>query len=76
MTAFVPDYRRIAEDIRAQIRDGRLAPGVQLPTRRELIVTYGVAGGTIDSAILILKTEGWVRGHQGRGVYVVDRPPT
>ena len=76
MTQFVPDYRRIAEDIRAQIRDGRLAPGAQLPTRGELIVAYSVSGGTIDAALLVLKTEGWLRGHQGRGVYVADTPPT
>jgi GntR family transcriptional regulator len=75
VTAFIPDYRRIAEDIRAQIRDGRLAPGQQLPFRRELIIAYGVAGGTVDSALLILKAEGWVRGHQGRGIFVADNPP-
>lgn len=75
MTHFVPDYQRIAEDIRAQIRDGRLQPGQQLPIRRELAAAYGVAGGTIDAALLILKTEGWVRGHQGRGTYVSDSPP-
>jgi GntR family transcriptional regulator len=72
---FVPDYRRVAEDIRQTIRDGRLAPGAKLPVRRELVVQYGVSSITIDNAMLILKAEGWVRGHQGRGTYVADNPP-
>ncbi len=84
MTAFVPDYARIAEDIRQQIRDGRLAPGDQLPLRRELIALYSaawkrrtpVSGTTIDSAMLILKSEGWIIGHQGRGTFVANRPPS
>jgi GntR family transcriptional regulator len=32
---------------------------------------YGVAGGTIDNAIGILRTEGLVRTVTGRGIYVV-----
>lgn len=73
--AFVPDYQRVAADIRQAIKDGRLKPGDRLPTRRELIAQYGVSGQVIDSAMLILKAEGWVRGHQGRGTYVADSPP-
>jgi DNA-binding GntR family transcriptional regulator len=72
---FVPDYRRVAEDIRAGIRDGRLPPGTKLPVRRLLCEQYGVSSITVDNAMLILKSEGWVRGHQGRGTYVADDPP-
>jgi DNA-binding GntR family transcriptional regulator len=73
--AFVPDYQRVAADIRQSIKDGRLKPGDKLPTRRELIAQYGVSGQVIDSAMLVLKAEGWVRGHQGRGTYVADPLP-
>jgi len=72
---FVPDYQRVAADIQQQIRDGRLPAGTKLPTRRELCERYGVSGQVIDSAMIVLKAGGWVRGHQGRGVYVVDNPP-
>jgi DNA-binding GntR family transcriptional regulator len=72
---FVPDYQRVAADITAQIRDGRLKPGDKLPLRRELIVHYGVSAVVIDNAMLILKAGGWVRGHQGKGTYVADAPP-
>jgi GntR family transcriptional regulator len=75
VTAFVPDYQRIAADIREQIRDGRLAPGDKLPTRNGLIDLYRVSGPTIDAAMLVLKTQGWVRGHQGRGTFVAENPP-
>jgi DNA-binding GntR family transcriptional regulator len=40
-----------------------------------LIIAYGVAGGAVDSALLLLKAEGWVRGHQGRGIFVTDNSP-
>ncbi len=75
MTHFVPDHERISTDIRRQIRDGRLAPGEQLPTRQELADRYNVSPGTIDRALLTLKVEGFVRGHQGRGNFVTDTPP-
>jgi DNA-binding GntR family transcriptional regulator len=75
MAAFVPDYQRIADDIIAQIKDGRLPPGTKLPTRRELGERYGVSAQAIDSAMLVLRTGGWVRGHQGRGSFVTDNPP-
>jgi DNA-binding GntR family transcriptional regulator len=75
VSAFVPDYQRVAEDIRRAIRDGRYRPGDQLPIRRVLIAQYGVSGQTIDSAMLVLKAEGWVRGHQGRGTFVAEAPP-
>jgi DNA-binding GntR family transcriptional regulator len=75
VTEFVPDYQRVAEDIRQQIRDGRLRPGDKLPSRAELCTIYKVSQQTVASALLVLKTGGWTRGHQGRGVFVVEEPP-
>lgn len=72
---FVPDYRRVADDIIGMIRDGRLHPGDKLPTRRELGDKYEVSQQTIASALMILQASGWTRGHQGKGVYVSDQPP-
>ncbi|MGN9776015.1 GntR family transcriptional regulator [Micromonospora sp. H33] len=34
---------------------------------------YGVSTQVIRSAMLILRAEGLVEGHQGRGVYVRER---
>jgi DNA-binding GntR family transcriptional regulator len=46
--------------------------GSQLPTKREIAALYGVTPSTVDAAMIVLKTEGLVRGHQGRGVFVVE----
>ncbi|HWB35971.1 MAG TPA: winged helix-turn-helix domain-containing protein [Rugosimonospora sp.] len=76
MTYFVPYHQRIADDIRAQIRDGRLKPGEKLPSRPELAELYKVSPGTVDTALNTLKAQGWVRGHQGVGLFVADQPPS
>jgi DNA-binding GntR family transcriptional regulator len=70
----VPDYQRIADDIRSKVRSGVLQPGDRLPTKRELAVEYEVSMNTVDRALLVLTTDGTVVGQQGRGVYVADRP--
>ncbi len=70
MPPYKPDYRRVADDLREQIRDGRLAPGAKLPTKREMCAHYAVSSQTIESAMLVLKTEGLVEGRQGKGVFV------
>jgi GntR family transcriptional regulator len=75
MAEFVPDYQRVAEDIRQQVRDGRLKPGEQLLSRRALADRYSVSLQVIGSAMILLQGTGWVRGHQGRGTYVADNPP-
>jgi len=72
MSPYKPDYRRVADDLREQIKDGRLAPGAKLPTKREMCAHYGVSSQTIESAMLVLKTEGLLDGRQGKGVYVAQ----
>ncbi|MEV8476200.1 GntR family transcriptional regulator [Streptomyces sp. NPDC051173] len=57
--------RSIADDIRAQIRDGSLRPGEVLPTSRELADHYGVTTRTVSAGIDVLKVEGLVVGEQG-----------
>jgi GntR family transcriptional regulator len=67
-------YVAIADDIRGQIEAGDLPPGTKLPTKRELATRYKVSGQVIDAAMIVLRTEGWVEGQQGKGVYVAARP--
>jgi GntR family transcriptional regulator len=68
-----PFYERIANEIRGQIRSGRLKPGDKLPSTSELCAQYEVSTQVIRSAMLVLRAEGLVEGHQGRGVYVRDK---
>ncbi len=69
----VPVYIQLADILRARIESGELAPRRPVPSKRTLMQDYGVAGGTIDKAIGILRAEGLVRTVTGRGIYVTER---
>jgi DNA-binding GntR family transcriptional regulator len=74
-----PGYLQIADDLRQQIRDGRLAAGQALPSTAQLREEYEVSAGVVKAAISVLRTEGVVIGQQGKGVFVrdqADTPPT
>lgn len=68
-----PGYLQIADDLRQQVADGRLAPGDSLPSIAQLCQRYEVSSGVVKSAISVLRTEGVVIGQQGKGVFVRDR---
>jgi DNA-binding GntR family transcriptional regulator len=77
MPAREADYERVANDIRSKIRTGQWPAGMKLPTKEQLREMYGaggelMAGSTIDTAMLVLRTEGYVIGHQGRGRFVAE----
>jgi DNA-binding GntR family transcriptional regulator len=74
-----PGYLQIADDLRQQIRDGRLAAGQALPSTARLREEYDVSAGVVKAAISVLRTEGAVIGQQGKGVFVrdqADAPPS
>ena len=48
-------------------------PDRALPSIRTLQQTYGIADGTIQEALTILKAEGLVHTVRGRGVFVTSR---
>lgn len=78
MTAPVPKFKQVAEDIRTQIRTGKLTPGDRLPSTTQLIEHYRaqhgrMSYGTIRDALGELKREGLIEGRPGDGVYVLDR---
>lgn len=69
-----PPFRQIADDLRQQILDGRLARGEKLPSERELVERYGTAQATVRQALAVLRVEGLVTPHQGKGVFVRRLP--
>ena len=69
----VPIYQQLADVLRKQIASGELAPRRPIPSKKTLMQEHGIAGGTVDKAVDLLKTEGLVRTVPGRGIYVV--PP-
>ncbi|MFI6628466.1 GntR family transcriptional regulator [Nonomuraea wenchangensis] len=72
-----PAYLQIADDLRAQIRGGSLAPGTPLPSTTKLAEQYDASLSVVKLAVGVLRTEGLVIGQQGKGVFVRDakEPP-
>ncbi|GHF26142.1 GntR family transcriptional regulator [Streptomyces mashuensis] len=70
-----PVYLRIADDLRRQIDEGRLAVGDRIPSRSELKRAYEASDQTVDRAVRVLKAAGYAEGQFGRGVFVTDRAP-
>ncbi|MEV4219091.1 winged helix-turn-helix domain-containing protein [Nonomuraea sp. NPDC049725] len=67
-----PAYLQIADDLRAQIRGGSLAPGTPLPSTTKLAEQYDASLSVVKLAVGVLRTEGLVIGQQGKGVFVRD----
>ncbi|MBB6345507.1 DNA-binding GntR family transcriptional regulator [Nonomuraea muscovyensis] len=71
-----PGYLQIADDLRAQIRGGALAPGTPLPSTAQLASQYDASLSVVKMAVGILRNEGLVIGQQGKGVFVRDETDT
>lgn len=65
-----PRYKRIADELRAAIKQGVLAPGDRLPSETEIMERHGVARGTAREALASLRAEGLAEARRGSGVYV------
>jgi len=66
----LPKYLQIAGYIRDQIARGDLRPGQEVPSERELAVTWKVARPTATKALETLRVQGLVESRQGSGSYV------
>ncbi|MGW3041402.1 aminotransferase-like domain-containing protein [Kitasatospora sp. NPDC001159] len=64
------DYRLIADGIAADIADGRLRPGQQLPTQRAFARSRGIANSTATRVYRELVRRGLTVGEVGRGTFV------
>ena len=66
-----PLYRQLFEAIQRLIGEGRLGQGDRLPATRELAGLLGLNRTTVSAAYALLESEGLVRGHVGRGSFVM-----
>lgn len=66
----VPVYRQLADLLRAQIERGELAPRRPIPSKRTLTQQYAVAGGTVDKAMGLLRSDGLIKTVPGKGLFV------
>ena len=71
----VPLYRQIIEQAKFAIARGKLEPGDQLPTVRQLAVDLSVNPNTVIRAYRELEIEGVLDSHQGSGTFVSSRKP-
>jgi len=68
-----PLYLSIADAMATDMADGRLAPGEQLPTHRDLAYRLGITVGTVSRAYAEARRRGLIAGEVGRGTYVQGR---
>jgi len=69
----VPFYRQIIDQVLLAVADGRLKPGTQLPTVRQLAVDLSVNLNTVAKAYREMEIRGIVETQQGTGTFVAAR---
>ena len=69
----VPFYRQIIDQVLLAVADGRLKPGTQLPTVRQLAVDLQVNLNTVAKAYREMEIRGIVQTQQGTGTFVAAR---
>lgn len=67
-----PLYRQLADELRARIESGALAPGDELPSQVSLAAEYDLGRDTVQDALTILRTEGWIVTERGKPAYVAE----
>jgi GntR family transcriptional regulator len=72
----VPVHVQLTTQIRHLIEAGHLKPGMQLPTVRQLAGFLRINRNTAAHALAGLLQDGYLESQQGRGTFVVERPPT
>jgi GntR family transcriptional regulator len=68
-----PMYRYIADDLRDQIKSGKLAPNEKLPTEGDLSDKYEASRNTVREAIRRLTDEGLLDSRPGQGTFVTRK---
>jgi DNA-binding GntR family transcriptional regulator len=69
--AATPLWRQLADELRAEIRSGKIPSGRVMPSETTLMQAHGLARGTVRKAIDALEEDGLVVRVQGRGTFVV-----
>jgi GntR family transcriptional regulator len=70
-----PLYLQIKEAIEDDILHGRLGPGDQIPSNRELVAYYNINPVTVMKGINLLVDEGTIYKKRGLGMFVSDDAP-
>jgi GntR family transcriptional regulator / MocR family aminotransferase len=70
-----PIYRQLYASVRAAVVDGRLEPGLRLPSTRELAARLKLSRNTIKLAFELLIAEGYLVAAVGSGTRVASNLP-
>ncbi len=68
-------HREVTLALRQEISSGLYTSGERLPGEQELAKRFGVAYTTLRQAIATLVSEGILHRVQGKGTFIVERPP-
>lgn len=68
-----PLFEQLAGAVRTAIVDGRVIGGERLPAARELAGTLGINVHTVLRGYQLLRDEGFIELHRGRGAVVASR---
>lgn len=68
-----PLFEQLASGLRSAIIDGRVIGGERLPAARDLAATLGVNMHTVLRGYQLLRDEGLIELHRGRGAVVATR---
>jgi len=69
-----PVYAQIVAQIKAQVREGHLRPGDELPSVRELANALGLNLHTVHKAYQVMRDQGVIRLRLGRRARVAAPP--
>jgi GntR family transcriptional regulator len=70
-----PLYAQLERGIRAAIGSGRMPPGAQLPTVRQLAIELSINANTVSRVYVDLERAGVLETRRGVGTFVSGRPP-
>lgn len=68
----VPVYQQLAAILRELIQSGQIPPHRPIPSKKSLVQQYGVAPGTVERAVDVLKADGYLKTVLGRGLFVTE----
>ncbi|MDQ2709938.1 MAG: GntR family transcriptional regulator [Actinomycetota bacterium] len=71
-----PTYLQVADTLRDEISSGTVGSGERIPSVRDLAARFDIAGATVQSALRVLRDEGYISSRSTRGYFVRDQLPT
>lgn len=71
----VPMYRQLVQQVRREVMLGRMLPGDQLPTLKDVVEALAINPNTVVKAYGELEHEGLVVRRQGVGTFIASTAP-